>query len=602
MATKSIIDIEVNDEAFTKFLGTFKKFQEHLDKTPDAWKTIGKETKGTALTFENMAAALLAQTKYAHELSRTQRETAETARKTREASEATAAAWRGVARSAASFAGNIFDATKSILKWASVTTAMSGLLGAGGLFGIDRLAVNVSSGRRSSLGLGVSYGEQAAFAANYGRVVDPSMFLGGTNEALHDVTKRVALYGAGLSENDLRGKDTAQVANELLPAIKRLVDQTPDNMLQQVLSNRHLDQFVTLQDAQRLKATPANELSEYQRQYAENARTLDLTQKQQKAWQDLQVQLHIAGAQIETTLIKGLTGLATPINDLSTAFTHAIADLLASKQLKEWIDDLGHGIEWLAREIQTDEFHQSVKTFSDDVIALAKAVSAAVGWFSRTFGSAKTEEDPYSAKVLPRWRLGNQPNESPDRTLGSRFLFRGGHSPMFMPGFVSPAPASYHVGMFDEQATQRHLPLGLLDATFGAESSYGTDTRTSSAGAEGPFQIMPDTWKRYGHGNVQNVSDASEAAAAYYEDLLREFNQDPAKAAAAYNWGPQNVENDVKQYGKDWRSHLPKETSDYVTKILAGIQAQKDRVVLININNNTGGNAIVSASQLTVPQ
>ena len=607
MATKSIIDIEVNDASFQKFLDIFGKFQSELSKTPDAWKKVDKATEGTALTFENMAAALLAQTHYAHDLDETTRkmhaESERAQRKHKEAAESTAYVWRNIARSAYGFANSIFDATKSILKWSALTTVVSGLTGVGGLYGIDRLAVTAGAGRRSSLGLGVSYGEQQAFSANYGRLVDPDSFLGGVNEALHDVTKRVGLYGAGLSENDLRGRDTAQVADELLPAIKKLVDQTPDSLLQQVLQARHLDQFVTLQDAQRLKATPANELSEYQRQYAANARLLDLTQQQQKAWQDLQVQLRTAGLQIETTLTKGLTDLAKPIGDLSDAFTRAAADLLSSKELKTWIDDLGHGVEWLAKEIQTPEFHDAVQTFARDVVSLAQAAGRALHWLAGWVGgNSQSEDDPFSAKVLPRWRQQNQPNESPGASFLDRHLVRPGKSPLWMPDNTKPASPGYRVGMFDQQAQQYSLPFGLLDGTYGAESSYGLDTSTSAAGAEGPFQFTPETWAKYGRGNVQNFDDARDAAGRYYQDLLKEFGQDPAKAAAAYNWGPQHVEDDVKQYGADWRAHLPKETTDYVNKVMAAIKAQQDRVVVINVHNNTGGNAVISASQLTDAQ
>ena len=119
--------------------------------------------------------------------------------------------WQGIARSTKNVAANIAGATIQLLKWASITGLVSGLLGAGGLFGIDRLAFGVAAGRRSSLGLGTGIGEQRAFGANFGRLVDPDSFLSAVAEwtectkndeiafytaHLPIVLKRVILYGA----------------------------------------------------------------------------------------------------------------------------------------------------------------------------------------------------------------------------------------------------------------------------------------------------------------------------------------------------------------------------------------------------------------------
>ena len=601
MAVKSIVDIEINDEAFKRFVGLFKQYDEALKKTPDVWKAVDETAKGTAVTFENMAAALLAQADYAATLSTRSEEhllkIAGLLEKQKQPVASQAFMWREIARSAGTFAEKITSATVSLLKWSALTGIVSGLLGAGGLFGIDRLAISVGQGRRSSLGFGTSYGEEQAFAANYGRLVDPTAFLGNVNEALHDPQKRVGLFGAGLTQRDIQGKDTAQVANDLLPALKRIVDQTPDAMLASVLRARHLDQFLSLQDAQRLKATPAGELSEYQRQYAANAKLLDLTQQQQKAWQDLQVQLHIAGLEIENSLIKGLTGLTGPITDLSKAFSDAVADFIKSKEAKEWIDDFGGALKWVAAEMQSEDFRKGVHEFTRDVIALAEAAAHALGWLAHKIAPEVPTFDPTVPAPLPLWRRENQPNESPTPGFLGRHLLRPGLPPIWEPASVSPYTRTLFEGIEKADA----LPSGIINATFGAESSYGKDTSTSSAGAMGPFQFTPDTWRQYGQGgDVQNVGDSAKAAGRYYRTLLDKFGDDPAKAAAAYNWGPKNVAEDVQRYGDSWRQHLPQETQKYVDKILRSLSQQRDKTVLIRVENNTGGNAIIAASVLAV--
>ena len=269
---------------------------------------------------------------------------------------------------------HITDATKQLLKWASLTTVFSGLLGAGGLFGIDRLAESASNSRRSAQGLNLTIGEQKAFETEFGRVVDPDQFLSGVNDALTDVTKRRFLFGAGLTEGDLRGKDTAQVAAELLPHLKAIVDQTPQNQLQNVLHARGLDQFLTLQDAQRLKATPADQLQSWLKQYEADRRVFQPPPGVAKAWQDLTVQLGRAGQTIETTFIIGLARLAGPIGKLSAAVTEAIGSFLKSPQVGEWIDALAVGVKDFSAYLMSPAFKADVQGFEDSVGKLAHAI------------------------------------------------------------------------------------------------------------------------------------------------------------------------------------------------------------------------------------
>ena len=265
MPVRSVLEVDVNDEAFQTFLATFDKYKAAVNELPGAWAKAGQETNKTEFAFVDMASALMAQNELLHK-------SMQESTRLSNASHATASNWRTLARETKNVAGHITDATKQLLKWASLTTVFSGLLGAGGLFGIDRLAESAGNSRRSAQGLNLTIGEQKAFETEFGRVVDPDQFLSGVNDALTDVTKRRFLFGAGLTEGDLRGKDTAQVAAELLPHLKAIVDQTPQNQLQNVLHARGLDQFLTLQDAQRLKATPADQLQSWLKQYEADRR------------------------------------------------------------------------------------------------------------------------------------------------------------------------------------------------------------------------------------------------------------------------------------------------------------------------------------------
>jgi hypothetical protein len=598
MAVKSVIDVEINDASFKKYVSAFKKYEEESKAffkgvPAEQREELEARTKG----WEQRRKAIALET----------REVAKAAtghRRITADSVSQEHAWRGIARNAKGFAGHITDATRSILRWTSVTGLFSGLLGAGGLFGIERLAQSAGGARRSSLGLGVGAGAQNAFAVNYGRLVDPEGFLGGVNEAMNDVTKRTGLYGAGLTERDLRGKDTTQVADALLPALKRIADQTPEAMMAQVLQARHLDQFVSLQEFERLKNTPAGELGSYHRGYLNDIRALDLSKDQLKAWQDLQVQLHRAGESIEATFIRGLTPLAPQIAHLSDSFTKLIDTLLSNPKVKEWLDSVAVGLGHLADYVGTPAFAANVGEFVTKVGDLAKAIGRAydwiVSWFPFTAASAGGKPPASEhAPGEPGWGF------TPGLGWHNTPLTPPGGSPQTTPapgfdqgGVTMPDGSSFIPQSFRQLENKEGLPAGLLDAAWSAESGRGRYMH-SSAGAMGHFQFMKATADQYHVTNPYDLGQSSRGAAAYFHDLMKEFSGDVAKAVAAYNWGPGNLEKDIRRHGENWRSFLPDETRKYVGKILGSI-GQRGQGVHVKIDNNTGGNAAVSASQLSV--
>lgn len=109
---------------------------------------------------------------------------------------------------------------------------------------------------------------------------------------------------------------------------------------------------------------------------------------------------------------------------------------------------------------------------------------------------------------------------------------------------------------------------------------------TSKAGAIGVMQVMPGTgpeaarlaglpWdpKRFREDEAYNRA----LGQAYYKDMLRRFDGDPIKAAAAYNAGPGSARKGTGVNGAiaraskagepdNWVAHLPAETRDYVAK------------------------------------
>jgi Transglycosylase SLT domain len=132
----------------------------------------------------------------------------------------------------------------------------------------------------------------------------------------------------------------------------------------------------------------------------------------------------------------------------------------------------------------------------------------------------------------------------------------------------------------------------MLDAQYTVESGRGKHN-LSPKGAMGPMQFMPDTWKEWGHGDVNNLKDSQDAAGRYDSFLLKRYSGDNRKALAAYNWGMGNLDKDIAANGDKWEQHAPKETQQYIGKIMA-LMAKQGQNVNINITNSTTANVATS--------
>ena len=98
---------------------------------------------------------------------------------------------------------------------------------------------------------------------------------------------------------------------------------------------------------------------------------------------------------------------------------------------------------------------------------------------------------------------------------------------------------------------------------------------TSSAGAIGVMQVMPDTapeaaqlaglpWDPEAYRNDPKYNEL--LGIAYLSELLRKYDGNVDVALAAYNAGPGRVD-DALAMGDRWLDHLPAETQDYVARV-----------------------------------
>ncbi|MEC4088430.1 transglycosylase SLT domain-containing protein [Pseudoalteromonas rubra] len=138
------------------------------------------------------------------------------------------------------------------------------------------------------------------------------------------------------------------------------------------------------------------------------------------------------------------------------------------------------------------------------------------------------------------------------------------------------APYLYHIV---KKVEQRKLPMELALLPF-VESDFRPTAR-SSQGAVGVWQLVDATAYHFGlqsndwYDGRQDVLAATDAALDYLQYLRQRFNGNWLHALAAYNSGEGRVKAAIRYNQKHnrsshfWHLKLPRETADYVPKLLA---------------------------------
>jgi hypothetical protein len=119
----------------------------------------------------------------------------------------------------------------------------------------------------------------------------------------------------------------------------------------------------------------------------------------------------------------------------------------------------------------------------------------------------------------------------------------------------------------NEASDRYRLDPDLGNSVIKAESGFNVRA-VSPKGAQGLMQLMPGTAAQLGVPNTFDAQQNVEGGTRYLRELLERYNFDLVKALAAYNAGPQRVE----QFGGVPPYH---ETRAYVARIVRDFNKKK---------------------------
>lgn len=604
MVAKSIVDIDVNDDKFVAFMEKFKEYQAALEELPEAWRglahgatdatkeTAKAKTEGDLLAkaFSEGASAILSINsgleRLTDSLDRANKSQEDFNKKTRSSkgflSEAT--------KDAKSLAGHIRDATTSLLSWGGIVGLFTGVLGVGGLFGLNRLAATTGSQRFTSLGIGTSIGALDSTAINYQKALgNPTGTLGAIRDSQMDLSKRWQFQALGINNPD---QDPAKLLPQLIRNARDIFVKNGSTL--QGANAYGLTNFFSLDDLNRFKNMSDEEIDAMERRAQKDAKLLQITDQQARQWQDFNVQLDYSGQSIRNTFVRGLGPLTPQLSKLSDALAGAIDTVLQSPELGKWIDGLAGGIERFGNYLASPEFTKDVDSFMAGIEKLGTLIGKVYDWVVGKTDISVSDVTSGSSilsdkKVTdPKTGLTYTPGSEDDpRVWGwlkgvKRFFSSGDVKP------VDPTPA-------DVSAKGRTIADRFNNPTnLRWAEGYGTHNTKS-----GKFAVFPTLdegvlasakqLQIYGTRGINTVSDIAKKWAPSNENDTAEYIRHVVKTTGLGANDRLNL-NDP--------AILAKLISAMSTKEGAGNRVSEGAV--IQIFNNTGGNAIVSSSQLGV--
>lgn len=624
MDAKTVLEIDVKDDQFQSFLAKYKEYQDSVSKLPEAWRAVagGIAASGTAAKSfnEKLEDAGKTTDKAKSETEQITKawsdgitainslnkgldnlnSNLEKANKHQSSLSKSASAaknfFNGASKEAKNLAGHIKEATTSLLSWGAIVGVFSGIVGAGGLFGINRLAATSAQQRFTALGLGTTTGGLDSSIINFQRAVgNPVSTLGAIRDAQLDVSKRWIFSAMGIKNPD-------QDPSALLPqAIKGARDTFIRNgSTAQGAEAAGLTQIFSLDDLNRFKHMSDAEIDAMARRAQQDKNQLQISDQVQKQWQDFNVQLQRSGVTIENSFIRGLAPLAPQLSRLSDAFSGAIDTILKSPELGKWIDSLSSGVKRFATYLTSPEFSDDVNSFIRGIANMGHAIGRFIDLLS---GKTSLSDFMKGSSQI------TSSNTVTDPTTGQTYVPGSENDPRvwgplkWLKRKSGVTPTQYD-SYFEEAAKKYGEDPRLLKAITGAESDWNPGAK-SRAGALGLMQVMPGN--ALPGENLLNPRDNIMAGARVLNWAMKQANGNIDEALRWYNGGSrrgskENIEYAGRvrdefrtMYGQDIPVNGTK-SEQLLQQILNALTTRQSPA--ISVSSEPGTNALLLSSQL----
>lgn len=623
MAAKSIIEVDVNDEKFLSFMDKFNEYQAALNDLPEAWRASAqgisdstRETSNASAAAGGMAKAFSdgvdALNAMVNNLDRINGNLEDANKRQDDLNKKTAGSsgiFGKLKKDSKEFAGHIKDATVSLLSWGGIVGLFTGVLGAGGLFGLNRLASTASAQRFTSMGLNTSIGALDSTAINYQRAVaNPTATLGAIRDTQADLSQRWKFQAMGINNAD-RSPD--QLLPEMIRAARDIFKQTGGTL--QGANAYGLTSFFSIDDLNRFKNMSDAEIDAMEKRAKRDAQLLQITDEQARQWQDFNIQLDYSSQSIKNTFIRGLGPLTPGLTKLSDALSGAIDTVMRSPELGKWIDGLAGGIQRFGNYLASPEFKNDVEDFMAGLkrlgIALGRVVDVITG---------KISVVEFLSGISPM--LGNETvkdkNGGPDYVPGSESDPNVSAGLKWLKRASGVTPTAYD-SYFEEAAKKFDLDPKLLKSVAAAESSWDQNA-VSKAGAQGLMQVMPMNFQPGENpfdprdnimAGARVMSWAKQQSGGDFDEMLRWYNGGKNRGSQENINYPGRVKD---QYAAIYGTRPnPANTHSPETSEIARNTARTNQLLQQSIDNsrnaggnglivynNTGGNAVVTSAQL----
>ncbi|HDU3743930.1 TPA: lytic transglycosylase domain-containing protein [Klebsiella pneumoniae subsp. pneumoniae] len=630
MVAKSIVDIDVNDDKFVAFMERFREYQSALDDLPEAWRVaavgIGESSKQTekakgeakelGAEFNAVAEAILTINSGIDRLNAN----LEDSNKKQDEFNKKAGQGQGfinqAKKDAKELAGHIKESTASLLSWGGIVGIFTGVLGVGGLFGINRLAATTGAQRFTSLGLGTSIGALDSTAINYQKALgNPAGTLGAIRDSQMDLSKRWTFQAMGINNPD---QDPAKLLPQMIRNARDIFVQNGSTL--QGAQAHGLTNFFTLDDLNRFKNMSDEEITAMEKRAQQDARMLQITDQQARQWQDFNVQLDYSSQSIRNAFVRGLGPLTPQLSKLSDALAGAIDTVLKSPELGKWIDALAGGIERFGNYLASPTFKSDVESFMSGVERLGRVIMKVLGWLDG--GSSAMDDIKSGSSFL---------NNDVQTDAGGNHFVKGGLSDPNTPAFSKwltrhlyswsgTAPKEYDQYFLDA-ANKYNVDPRWLKAIAAGESSWDQNA-VSKAGAKGLMQVMPGNFQPGENpfdprDNIMagarvfkdGLDWASRNAGGDFDEALRYYNGGVRRGSAENRAYPGRIrEKYAAMYGTPKSNDATGVDSSEIAKNTSKTNQLLQQIVDgkggrggsgdVVIYNNTGGNAVVTSAQL----